>query len=188
MITRFAEPGRPRIIKEPDMVKNDDFIIIHYTGKFDDGEVFDSSTGRDPLEFQVGAGMVIPGLEKQVLGMKINEEKNIVIEPEDAYGEYNENLLHAFPRAEAGSFQPQVGMRLSVQLGDGSYRPAMVKEFNDDQIVLDLNHPLAGKRLNFHITLLEINDEPKYNHGGCGCDCSDTECGGGGCGDGGCGC
>ncbi|HOO71443.1 MAG TPA: peptidylprolyl isomerase [Spirochaetota bacterium] len=167
------------------MVKNEDFILIHYTGKFDDGEVFDSSIGRDPLEFQVGSGMVIPGLDREVLGMKINDEKDISIEPADAYGEYSEEFLHAFPRSEAGSFQPEVGMTLSVQLTDGSYRPAVIKEFNDEKIVLDLNHPLAGKRLHFHITLLEINDAPKYNHG-CS-SCSGGDCGSG-CPDDGCCC
>jgi FKBP-type peptidyl-prolyl cis-trans isomerase SlyD len=129
--------------------------------------------------------MVIPGLEREVLGMKINDEKNIVIEPQDAYGDYNDELIHAFPRSDAGSFTPEVGMTLSVQLADGSYRPAKIKDVTDESIFLDLNHPLAGKRLHLNVTLVEINDEPKYGHG-----CSD--CSGGsqshGCSDGGCCC
>ena len=160
------------------MVNENDFIVIQYTGKFDNGDIFDTSEGRAPLEFKVGAGMVIPGLEKEVLGMKLDEEKSITIEPDEAYGQYDDTMTHAFPKTEAGSFEPEIGMSLSVQLTDGSYRPALVKDITDDEIILDLNHPPAGTTLHFDIKLLEINDHPKYTTDCSGCSgCSDGSCG-----------
>ncbi len=159
------------------MVKNDDYVVIHYTGTFTDGEVFDTSQDRDPLEFQVGTGMVIPGLEKAMIGMTIDEEKDITISPEEAYGDHDENLVYTFPIEEIRSqFEPEIGMVIGVQLEDGRQVPAEIVEIGAEDVRIDLNHPLAGKTLNFHIKLVEINDEPKY---GGGCDCCDHDSGSG---------
>lgn len=162
------------------MVEEGKYVAIHYVGKHADGEIFDSCTDNPPFEFQAGAGMVIPGLDDAVIGMKINDEKDIVIEPESGYGEYDEEMVHSIPRSEVGDdFTPEVGMIVGVQMEDGMQIPATVTEITDDEILIDLNHPLAGKTLHFHIKVLEINEEPKYhqecsscdgNHqGGCSC-------------------
>lgn len=168
------------------MVEEGKFIVIHYTGTFDDGEVFDTSIDRTPLEFQVGAGMVIPGLDKAVVGMAIGDKKDIHIEADEAYGDYDENRKQSYPLADVKqSFDPQVGMSIGVQLDNGHQIPATITEVTDTEVIIDMNHPLAGKALNFNIELLEINDGPKYS-GGCS-SCGDSQgCDPGGCGDGCC--
>ena len=164
------------------MVEKDKFIVIHYTGTFDDGEVFDTSVDREPLEFQVGSGMVIPGLDNAVLGLAVGDEKDIHIEPAEAYGEYDENRKQTYPLADIRqSFEPEVGMTIAVQMENGAQIPAQIAEITETDVVIDMNHPLAGKALNFNVKLLEINDMPKYNQGGDGC----SSCGGG-CSDDGC--
>ncbi|MGC8720505.1 MAG: FKBP-type peptidyl-prolyl cis-trans isomerase, partial [Thermodesulforhabdaceae bacterium] len=91
-------------------VQKGDFVKVHYTGRLDNGEIFDSSEGRSPFEFQVGSGQVIPGFENSILGMKLNEKKTFTIEPEDAYGDRDERLVQTFQRAELPmDFQPSVG-------------------------------------------------------------------------------
>lgn len=163
------------------MVEEGKFIVIHYTGSFDNGEVFDSSIDRTPLEFKVGAGMVIPGLDKAVVGLDTGDKKDIHIDVEDAYGPYDENRKQAYPLADVKqSFEPEVGMNIAVQLENGQQIPATISEVTDTEVFIDLNHPLAGKALNFNIEILEINDMPKYS-GACD-SCRDTQ----GCGDGGC--
>jgi peptidylprolyl isomerase len=163
------------------MVKENDFVLVHYTGTFDDGEVFDTSMDGEPLEFQVGGGMVIPGFESAVVGMKINEEKNFRIPCTEAYGEYDDQMIYPVPLDEMKkNFEPEVGMMIAVQNQDGGQMPAIIKEITDTTVFLDLNNPLAGKDLNFSIKLLEINSEAKYpdshNH-----DCSDHGCSDQGC-------
>lgn len=161
------------------MVTEGKYVAIHYTGKFDDGQVFDSSLDGAPFEFQAGAGMVIPGLDRAVLGMKIDEEKDIVIAPKEGYGDYDDNLLYAFPLEEVQQqFKPEIGMTIGLQMDNGRQIPAVIKEITDDEIVVDMNHPLAGKTLHFHVKVVNISDEPEYS-GGCdscggysdGCSC-----------------
>ncbi len=160
------------------MVNEGDFVLVHYTGSFDDGEVFDTSLDREPLEFQVGSGSVIPGFEKAVLGMKIDEERKIVLKPEDAYGDYDGSMVHSFPLAEVKSqFEPEVGMTIGVMLDNGAQAPAVITEITEEDVKVDMNHPLAGKTLHFQMKLVEINSEAKQNHGcdggscGSGCSC-----------------
>ncbi|TAL35277.1 MAG: peptidylprolyl isomerase [Spirochaetes bacterium] len=157
------------------MVKENDYVVVHYTGTFEGGEVFDTSADRDPLEFQVGAGSVIPGFEQAVMGMKPEEEKRIILQPGDAYGERDEAMMHAFPLAEVRQqFEPEVGMTIGVATDEGQHMPALITEITDTEVKLDLNHPLAGKTLVFDIKLIEINDAPKYGSG-----CDSDSCGGG---------
>jgi peptidylprolyl isomerase len=157
------------------MVKENDYVVVHYTGTFEGGEVFDTSVDRDPLEFQVGSGSVIPGFEQAVVGMSVNDEKQIVIKPEDGYGERDDAMIYAFPIAEVRQqFEPEVGMTIGVATDSGQHMPAVITEITDTEVKLDLNHPLAGKTLFFNIKLVEINDEPKYGHG-----CDSEDCGGG---------
>jgi peptidylprolyl isomerase len=145
------------------MVEEGKYVAIQYTGKFDDGQVFDSSTQEQPFEFKAGSGMVIPGLDNGIMGMKVEEEKDLVIPPEEAYGEYDEKLIYTFPIEEVRQqFEPQVGMTIGVQLDNGAQVPALIKEVTDSEIFLDMNHPLAGKTLHFNIKVMEVNDEPKF--------------------------
>mgnify|MGYP001064109931 CR=1 FL=1 len=148
------------------MVTEGKYVAIHYTGKFDNGQVFDSSLDGAPFEFQAGAGMVIPGLDRAVLGMKLNEEKDIVIAPEDGYGDYDENLIYAFPLEEVQQqFTPEVGMTIGLQMENGAQIPAIIKEITNDEVIVDMNHPLAGKTLHFHVKVINISDEPVYSEG-----------------------
>ncbi|HQQ51402.1 MAG TPA: peptidylprolyl isomerase [Spirochaetota bacterium] len=160
------------------MVTEGKYVAIHYTGTFDDGQVFDSSLDGTPFEFQIGAGMVIPGLDKGVVGMKLDEEKDIVVIPEDGYGDYDENLLYAFPLEEVKQqFKPEIGMTIALQMDNGSQIPAVIKEIGNDEVVVDMNHPLAGKTLHFHIKVINISDSPEYSNNGCdGCGGSHEGC------------
>ncbi len=133
-----------------------DKVKIHYTGALDDGSVFDSSEGRGPLEFTIGNSEVIQGFENAVKDMKLNQEKTIKLKPEDAYGEKNKQLIVNVPREK---FPPnvEVGGRLILKSPQGQSIPAFVSEVNDNSVVIDLNHPLAGKELTFKIKVVGIN-------------------------------
>jgi peptidylprolyl isomerase len=143
------------------MIKKGDKVKIDYTGKLDDGTVFDSSTHGDhshPLEFEVGSGKVIPGFDNAVMGMKLDEEKDIVIEPKDAYGQPNKDLVKPIPKSQIPeSDKIQKGMQLMMQTNTGQQLPVIVVDVDETNIMIDLNHPLAGKTLHFHIKVVEIN-------------------------------
>ncbi len=132
-------------------------VKVHYTGTLDDGSTFDSSVGRDPLEFELGAGMMIKGFDDAVFGMGVGDSKKINIVPAEAYGEYNEDLLHKVPKDQVpADLKAEVGSRLAVTQENGSQVPVVVVDVNDDGIVLDANHELAGKALNFEIEVVSI--------------------------------
>ena len=138
-------------------VKENDTIKLHYTGKLTDGQVFDSSVEREPIEFTVGEGKIIPGLEKGVIDMEINEKKTIEIAKDDAYGEASDELFQQVKKEQLPEdIKPEVGMGLVSKNPDGSERQLRVAEVNDDHIVVDANHPLAGKDLVFDVELIEI--------------------------------
>ncbi|MDZ7645427.1 MAG: peptidylprolyl isomerase [Woeseiaceae bacterium] len=137
--------------------KDGDSVRIHYTGKLQDGTEFDSSSGRDPLEFKLGEGQIIPGLEKAVVGMDKGEDKTVTVEPAEAYGDRHEQLVQQVPKsALPEDIEPSVGMQLQSQTPDGQAMPLVVTEVSDDAITVDANHPLAGQTLNFEIKLVEI--------------------------------
>lgn len=137
--------------------KNGDKVRIHYTGKLDDGTQFDTSEGRDPLEFQLGDGGIIPGFEKAVDGMEVGESKSVTIAPEDAYGPRHEQLVQDVPKsALPDDIEPAVGMQLQSQTPDGQPMHLVVTAVSDEAITVDGNHPLAGKNLNFDIKLVDI--------------------------------
>ena len=137
--------------------KAGDTVRIHYTGTLDDGTQFDSSSGRDPLEFSLGGGQVIPGFDTAVSGMSVGESKSVTIVPEDAYGERHEKLLQQVPRATLpDDMEPAVGMQLQTQSPDGQVMNLVIAEIADDTITVDANHPLAGFALTFAIELVEI--------------------------------
>ncbi len=169
--------GGPYQQMENTMIQEGKYVSIHYTGKLENGEVFDSCTGDTPFEFEVGAGTVIAGLDSAVRAMDINQEKSVVIPPEEAYGDYNDSMIQNIPAAEVRAhFEPAVGMTIGVQLENGMHVPATIKEISDTQVMLDFNHQLAGKTLYFDVKILEINDEPKYQDS-CDCGCHGDDCG-----------
>ncbi len=141
-------------------VKKGDKVKVDYEGSFDDGEIFDSSKHGDhshPLEFEVGNGQVIKGFEEEVLGMKKGEEKKFALAPADAYGESDPRLSQKIPRAALPKDkEPEVGMALMIASPDGRQFPVRIIDVDEENITVDINHPLAGKRINFKIKLLEI--------------------------------
>lgn len=137
--------------------KTGDTVRIHYTGTLDDGTQFDSSSGRDPLEFSVGGGQVIPGFDRAVDGMEVGEKKSVTIEPDEAYGPHHEQLVQDVPRSQLpDEINPAVGMELQTSNEDGQVLRLSVTSVDDESITVDGNHPLAGKALKFDIELVEI--------------------------------
>ena len=137
--------------------KSGDTVRIHYTGTLGDGTQFDSSAGRDPLEFALGGGQVIPGFDSAVDGMTVGESKSVTIPPEQAYGERHEQLVQQVPKsALPEDMKPEVGMQLQSQSPDGQVMNLVVTEVEEATITVDANHPLAGQALTFAIELVEI--------------------------------
>lgn len=138
-------------------VKTGDTVRIHYTGTLSDGSTFDSSAGRDPLEFQVGSGQIIPGLDKAIPGMAVGEKKTVEVPADEAYGEKNPEAMQSVPRTEIPEHIPlDLGTQLQVQTPTGQTLPVTVVDVNENEVTLDANHPLAGKDLTFDIELVEI--------------------------------
>ncbi len=139
-------------------VKSGDTVRIHYVGSLVDGSEFDSSQGREPLEFVVGSGQIIPGLDKSLAGMTVGEKKTVNVQAADAYGHIDPNMRQSVPRDNIPADIPlEVGTQLQLQSQDGRTMPVMVVEADDNSVVLDANHPLAGKDLIFAIELVSIN-------------------------------
>ena len=137
--------------------KSGDTVRIHYTGTLDDGTQFDSSQGRDPLEFEVGSGQVIPGFDKAVEGMAVGDSKSVRIEADEAYGPRHEQLVQEVERsALPDDLNPETGMALQSSSPDGQVTQFMVTAVTDQTITVDANHPLAGQALRFDIELVDI--------------------------------
>jgi peptidylprolyl isomerase len=138
--------------------KKGDKVTLQYTGMLDDGTVFDASSKHDkPLQFKVGGGRVIPGFDKAVIGMKIGEEKKFKILPAKAYGKPNPKLIKKFSRKEIPQDRkPEVGMRFVMGTPEGRQMQALITEVTPEYIILDLNHPWAGKALTFNIKVIKI--------------------------------
>lgn len=166
--------------------KAGDFVQVFYTGSLANGEVFDSNEGGMPLEFQLGAGMIIPGFDTAVTGMAKGQEKEVTIPPDQAYGQPDERMIMQFPLADVPpSIKPELGMTLQLTSQDGRPMPARVTALDEANMTLDLNSPLAGETLVFKIRLAGISAEPTQSSG---CSCGSSGCSpsdGGGCG---CGC
>ncbi|PSB35662.1 FKBP-type peptidyl-prolyl cis-trans isomerase [Stenomitos frigidus] len=138
-------------------VKTGDTVKVHYTGKLDDGTVFDSSAEREPLEFTLGTGSIIPGFERAVLGMSLGESKTEVIPTDDAYGPHLEEMVVVVDRQQMpAEIEPQIGQQLQLQQQDGQVLPVVITDVSDASVTLDANHPLAGEALTFDIELVEI--------------------------------
>ncbi len=131
-------------------------VLVHYTGRLADGTVFDSSQGRDPLEFTLGASQVIPGFEEAVDGLEPGQERTVTIPVERAYGDHKSELVFDVPRSQfPDHLDPQVGQRLQMSNGDQT-AVVVVSDVGDESVTLDANHPLAGKELTFVLSLVEI--------------------------------
>jgi len=138
-------------------VQDGSTVKVHYTGKLEDGTVFDSSKDRDPFEFKIGARAVIPGFEKGIVGMAVGETKSVTIPPDEAYGQKRDELISNVEKSHfPQDITPTVGQQLQMQQPDGRPLNMMVTEIDGDNVTLDANHPLAGKTLTFEIELVEV--------------------------------
>ena len=140
-----------------EQVKSNNTVKVHYKGTLTDGSVFDSSENRDPLEFTVGAGNMIPGFEAAVMEMKIKETKTVTIPSGEAYGPVNSELYNEIEKKHLPQeLKPEVGMQLVSKQPDGREMVVKIAEIKDSTVVIDANHPLAGEDLTFEITIVEI--------------------------------
>jgi FKBP-type peptidyl-prolyl cis-trans isomerase 2 len=141
----------------PPQAKDGDIVKVHYTGKLEDGSVFDSSVGKEPLQFRIGAHRVIPGFENGATGMVIGEKKTVTIPPDDAYGSTKDELITKVNKSDIPEgITPVEGQRIQVPSPAGGFIMGVVTEISEETITIDKNHPLAGKTLIFELELVEI--------------------------------
>jgi peptidylprolyl isomerase len=157
-------------------VENGLFISIDYTWKLENGEIFDTNLQGRPLEIEMGQGHVIPGFEEALRGMSLNEKKVFTVQPEDGYGQRNEEYMHTFAMAELPpGIDPEVGQALALTTPDGRQIPAWITARDDQGVTVDMNHPLAGRALTFSIEVTGISRTPVHGSGcGCGCGSDDS--------------
>ncbi|MBN2122753.1 MAG: peptidylprolyl isomerase [Deltaproteobacteria bacterium] len=137
--------------------KSGDRVRVHYTGKLENGTVFDSSRDREPLEFVIGKGEVIPGFEEGVLGMEAGESKKISLSPESGYGQRRDELVVDVERSDLpGHIDPAVGQRLQIKLPNDNVIRVVITFVDESSVTLDANHPLAGETLLFDVEMVEI--------------------------------
>ena len=139
------------------IAKKGDKVQVHYKGTLKDGSEFDSSHGRQPLEFELGAGNMIAGFDEAVHGLKVGEKVTVTLPPEKAYGEHREDLVMEFPKDQLpADLNPSKGQKLAMSQPDGRQVPVTVSDVTDTAVVIDANHELAGQELTFEIELVEI--------------------------------
>lgn len=137
------------------MIEKGNIVAVNYTGKLPNGEVFDTSEGREPLKFQVGSGQIIPGFENAIIGKTTGDTVTVNITAEEAYGEIREDLIVKVPLDQMPG-EVEVGQSLQAQADNGQSVNVIIKEVNEDHVIIDGNHPLAGEELIFDIEILEI--------------------------------
>jgi peptidylprolyl isomerase len=158
-------------------VENGHYISVEYTGTLGNGQVFDSSEGRQPLEVHMGAGQMIKGFEAQLMGMTLNEKKEFTIAPEDAYGLRNADLMQSIPRSEVPpEMDVEVGMVVGLVSPEGNQVPARIVHMDDEKLTMDFNHPLAGESLTFAIEVVGISNTPTQESECCDSECCDSGC------------
>lgn len=168
-------------------VKDGHYVQVHYEGTFQDGKMFDTSRNGQPLEVKVGEGQVIKGFEDALIGMAATEKKKVTLSPDQAYGERDESQERAFDRLQMPPEMDLVpGDMVALQTTQGQRVPVQVKSIDDQKVVVDLNHPLAGETLIFDLEVMGISDQPTQAGCACGCAGHDSEFGAsddcGGCG------
>lgn len=137
--------------------KAGDTLHVHYTGRFEDGTVFDASEGREPLEFTMGNNEIVPGLEAGMLGMQVGETRTVTVVPEEGYGQRDEARKQSVPREAIPDNVPtEPGTQLTVQTNEGQTIPVVVSDVTETHVELDANHPLAGRTLDFEVKLVKI--------------------------------
>lgn len=142
--------------------QNGDKVKVHYHGKLRSGETFDSSQGRDPLEFELGSGQVIKGFDEGIKGMQVGDKKTIEIAVVDAYGEKQQEMIIEFPKDQfPPDMNPEAGMQLMMSNGSGQQFPVTIVDVKEESVVLDANHPLAGQELIFDLELVEITPKSR---------------------------
>ena len=142
--------------------QNGDKVKVHYHGKLRSGETFDSSQGRDPLEFELGSGQVIKGFDEGIKGMQVGDKKTIEIAVVDAYGEKQQEMIIEFPKEQfPPDMNPEAGMQLMMSNGSGQQFPVTIVDVKEESVVLDANHPLAGQELIFDLELVEITPKSR---------------------------
>lgn len=152
-VEEFTEQARQIV----STAKQGDTVHVHYTGRLDDGTVFDTSEGRDPLQFVLGTGYVISGVEKAVEGMSVGDQVSTKVPPEDAYGHRSEELvLNVAVDQFPDGTPPKVGQRFQMTTGDGQQTMVTVTDVGNEKVEIDANHPLAGRSLNFDLELVKI--------------------------------
>ena len=142
-------------------INTGDKVKVEYEGRLENGDIFDSSQHGDhshPLEFEIGAKQIIPGFENAILGMEMGEEKQVTLQPKEAYGNPTPDLIKKLPREQLPKEELKEGMTLALSIPNGSQMPATITEVTDDIVTIDLNSPLAGKVLNFKIKVVEISN------------------------------
>jgi peptidylprolyl isomerase/FKBP-type peptidyl-prolyl cis-trans isomerase SlpA len=134
-----------------------DEVQVHYTGKLEDGTIFDSSEDGEPLSFTIGENRVIPGFEEAVTGMEPGDSKTTEVEPEQAYGEHREDMVMEMDRDQIpGEVDPEVGQQLQLRLENGQTVPVLITALGEDSVTIDANHPLAGRKLIFDIEVVDV--------------------------------
>ncbi len=135
-----------------------DSVLVHYTGKFKDGNVFDSTEGREPIRFTVGSGELISGFDRGVMGMAVGEKKSVQLESQEAYGDYHDDRVFKVKREALGpEIDPEEGMMLRMRDANGNSMPARISEVAAEEVTIDANHPLAGQDITFELELMELS-------------------------------
>jgi len=136
-----------------------DEVQVHYTGKLEDGTIFDSSEDGEPLSFTIGENRVIPGFEEAVTGMEPGDCKTAEVDPEQAYGEHRDDMVMEMERDQIpDEVDPEVGQQLQLRLENGQTVPVLITALGEDTVTIDANHPLAGRKLIFDIELLDVSE------------------------------
>jgi FKBP-type peptidyl-prolyl cis-trans isomerase 2 len=148
--------------KTMQQAQHGDKVKVHYHGKLRSGETFDSSQGRDPLEFELGSGQVIKGFDEGIKGMQVGDKKTIEIAVVDAYGEKQQEMIIEFPKDQfPPDMNPEAGMQLMMSNGSGQQFPVTIVDVKEESVILDANHPLAGQELIFDLELVEITPKSR---------------------------
>ena len=151
-----SAPIAAQSTKDDKVVKDGAVISLQYTLSGEDGKPIESNKGREPLKYTQGAKRIIPGLEKALAGMKVGEEKRVKVKPEDGYGPINEQAIQEFPKEKVPQEMQKVGAELMLKSPHGQAFPVRVKEIKEKTVLIDMNHPMAGKTLVFDVKILEI--------------------------------